>query len=132
MTILNRGPKLSVQFNFVIPIRLLILLTGFLFKTPKNEVYLMKKCLFDYDVEELIRNKDVVQFRLTELEIEYKRQEAELLLNTDFKELKLTNDKMRTAYVTNALIDLKESIELPKNSLNIVHDLIKLRMKGGD
>lgn len=132
MTILNRGPKLSVQFNFVIPIRLLILLTGFLFKTPKNEVYLMKKCLFDYDVEELIRNKDVVQFRLTELEIEYKRQEAELLLNTDFKELKLTNDKMRTAYVTNALIDLKESIELHKNSLNIVNDLIKLRMKGGD
>jgi hypothetical protein len=92
----------------------------------------MKKCLFDYDVEELIRNKDMVQFRLTKLEIEYKKQEAELLLNTDFKELKLTNDKMRTAYVTNALIDLKESIELHKNSLNIVNDLIKLRMKGGD
>ena len=92
----------------------------------------MKKCLFDYDVEELIHNKDVVQFRLTKLEIEYKKQEAELLLNTDFKELKLTNDKMRTAYVTNALIDLKESIELHKNSLNIVNDLIKLRMKGGD
>ena len=92
----------------------------------------MKKCLFDYDIEELIRNKDMVQFRLTELEIEYKKQEAELLLNTDFKELKLTNDKMRTAYVTNALINLKESIELHKNSLNIVNDLIKLRMKGGD
>ena len=92
----------------------------------------MKKCLFDYDIEELIRNKDMVQFRLTELEIEYKKQEAELLLNTDFKELKLTNDKMRTAYVTNALINLKKSIELHKNSLNIVNDLIKLRMKGGD
>ena len=88
----------------------------------------MTKCLFDYNAEELIRNKDVVQFRLTELEIEFKRQEAELLLNTDFKALGLTNDKQRTAYVTNALIDLKESIELHKNSLNIVNDLIKLRL----
>ena len=87
-----------------------------------------QKCLFDYDCEELIRNKDVVQFRLTELEIEFKKQEAELLLNTDFKALGLTNDKQRTAYVTNALIDLKESIELHKNSLNIVNDLIKLRL----
>ena len=88
----------------------------------------MTKCLFDYNAEELIRNKDIVQLRLTELEIEYKKQEAELLLNTDFKELGLTNEKMRTAYVTNSLIDLKESIELHKNSLNIVNDLIRLRM----
>ena len=87
-----------------------------------------QKCLFDYNAEELIRNKDIVQFRLTEMEIEYKKQEAELLLNTDFKALGLTNDKQRTAYVTNALIDLKESIELHKNSLNIVNDLIKLRL----
>ena len=89
----------------------------------------MTKCLFDYDIMELIQNKDVVQFRLTELEIEYKKQEGELLLNTDFKALGLTNEKQRTAYVTNALIDLKESIELHKNSLNIVNDLIKLRMQ---
>ena len=38
----------------------------------------MKKCLFDYNAEELIRNKDIVLLRLTELEIEYKKQEAEL------------------------------------------------------
>ena len=92
----------------------------------------MNKCLFDYDAMELIKNKDVVQYRLTELEIEYKKQEAELLLNTDFKELGLTNEKMRTAYVTNALIDLKESIELHKNSLNIVNDLLKIRLQGGE
>ena len=89
----------------------------------------MEKCLFDYDILELIRNKDMVQYRLTELEIEYKKQEAELLLNTDFKELGLTNEKMRTPYVTNSLIDLKESIELHKNSLNIVNDLIKIRLQ---
>lgn len=89
----------------------------------------MTKCLFDYDILELIRNKDMVQYRLTELEIDYKKQEAELLLTTDFKELKLTNDKMRTAYVDKQLIGLKEAIKLHKNSLNIVNDLIKLRMK---
>ena len=89
----------------------------------------MEKCLFDYDIMELIQNKDLVQYRLTELEIEYKKQEAELLLNTDFKELGLTNENMRTAYVTNSLIDLKESIELHKNSLNIVNDLIKIRLQ---
>ena len=76
---------------------------------------------------ELIQNKDIVQYRLTQKEIEYKKQEAELLLNTDFKELGLTNEKMRTAYVTNSLIDLKEDIELHKNSLNIINDLIRIR-----
>ena len=85
------------------------------------------KCLFDYDIMELIHNKDIVQYRLTQKEIEYKKQEAELLLNTDFKELGLTNEKMRTAYVTNSLIDLKEDIELHKNSLNIINDLIRIR-----
>ena len=89
----------------------------------------MTKCLFDYDILELIQNKDIVQYRLTELEIDYKKQEAELLLTTDFKELKLTNDKMRTAYVDKQLIGLKEAIKLHKNSLNIVNDLIKLRMQ---
>ena len=89
----------------------------------------MAKCLFDYNAEELIRNKDLVQFRLTELEIDYKKKEAKILLETDFKELKLTNDKMRTAYVDSQLMDLKEAIKLHKNSLNIVNDLIKLRMQ---
>lgn len=88
----------------------------------------MTKCLFDYDALELIKNKDIVQLRLTELEIDYKKKEAELFLTTDFKELKLTNDKMRTAYVDSQLIHLKEAIKLHKNSLNIVNDLIKLRL----
>ena len=86
------------------------------------------KCLFDYNAEELIRNKDTVQYRLTQLEIDYKRKEADILLNTDFKELKLTNEKMRQAYINNQLLPLKEDIELHKNSLNIVNDLLKLRI----
>ena len=88
----------------------------------------MTKCLFDYDALELIRNKDIVQLRLTELEIDYKKKEAKILLETDFKELKLTNDKMRTVYVDSQLMPLKEAIKLHKNSLNIVNDLLKLRL----
>ena len=87
-----------------------------------------KKCLFDYDAMELIKNKDIVQRRLTELEIDYKRKESKILLETDFKELKLTNEKMRQAYINKQLLPLKESIELHKNSLNIVNDLIKIRL----
>lgn len=100
-----------------------------IFSILKGDYTMAEKCLFDYNAMELIKNKDTVQYRLTQLEIEYKKQEAKLLLNTDFKELGLTNEKMRTVYVTNSLIDLKESIELHKNSLNIVNDLIKIRLK---
>ena len=89
----------------------------------------MTKCLFDYDALELIKNKDIVQLRLTKLEINYKKKEAKILLETDFKELKLTNEKMRQAYINQQLLPLKESIELHKNSLNIVNDLIKLRLQ---
>ena len=87
------------------------------------------KTLFEYDILELIRNKDIVQYRLTQYEIQYTKEEAEILLNTDFKELGLTNEKMRQAYINKQLLPLKESIELHKNSLNIVNDLIKLRTK---
>ena len=78
---------------------------------------------------ELIKNKDIVQRRLTELEIDYKRKESKILLETDFKELKHKNEKMRQAYINKQLLPLKESIELHKNSLNIVNDLIKIRLQ---
>lgn len=35
-------------------------------------------------------------------------KESKLLLETDFKELKLTNEKMRTAYVNNELLTEKK------------------------
>ena len=92
----------------------------------------MTKCLFDYNAEELIRNKDIVQLRLTELEIDLMKKEGELLMHTDFSQVlgkSRTNKEEREAYVTSQLLDLKEAIKLHKNSLNIVNDLIKLRMQ---
>ena len=88
-----------------------------------------KKCLFNYNAEELIRNKDIVLLRLRQLEIQLLKKESELLLTTDFKAEGLTNEKQRTAYVNAQVIDLKESIKAHKHSLEIVNDLLKFRMK---
>ena len=89
----------------------------------------MTKCLFDYNAEELIRNKDIVLMRLRELEIELMKKESELLLTTDFKEMKLTNESMRKAYINKECIHLKEAIKAHKHSLTIVDDLLRLRMQ---
>lgn len=89
----------------------------------------MTKCLFDYNAEELIRNKDIVQLRLRELEIRLLKEESRLYLTTDFKAEGCTNERMRKAFVDNETIDLKEAIKAHKHSLEIVNDLIKLRMQ---
>ena len=86
------------------------------------------KCLFTYKAEELIRNKDLVLFRLNQLEIELLKKEADILLNTDFKAEGLTNEKQRTAYVNSKTVELKEAIKAHKHSLEIVNDLLKLRL----
>ena len=87
-----------------------------------------KKCLFDYGPELLIRNKDIVLLRLTQLEIDLMKKEADILLNTDFKAKGLTNEKQRTAYVNSKTVELKEAIKAHKHSLDIVNDLLKLRL----
>ncbi len=89
----------------------------------------MTKCLFDYNAEELIRNKDIVLFRLRELEIKLLKQESRLYLTTDFKAEGCTNERMRKAFVDNETIELKEAIKAHKDSLEIVNDLIRLRMQ---
>ena len=87
------------------------------------------KCLFNYNAEELIRNKDIVLLRLRQLEIKLMKKEADILLNTDFKAEGLTNEKQRTAYVNSKTIELKEAIKAHKHSLEIVNDLLKLRLQ---
>ena len=89
----------------------------------------MTKCLFDYNAEELIQNKDKVLFRLNQLEIQLMKKEADILLNTDFKAEGCTNEKQRTAFVNTKTIELKEAIKAHKHSLTIVDDLIRLRMQ---
>lgn len=60
-------------------------------------------------------------------------KESKLLLETDFKELKLTNEKMRTAYVNNELLTEKKEVESLKleiskieNQIIIIDDIVNL------
>ena len=86
------------------------------------------KCIYEMNVMELIENKEMVLDNVLRFELEYKKEEAELLLNTDFKELGLTNEKMRSAYINDKLASTKEALESYKNALLIVNDLIKFRL----
>ena len=99
--------------------------------------------IYEFNAQELIQSKEL---RLTSLRSKYyqvvtkeneiKNIENTLYLKTDFKELKLTNDKMRTAYINNALhkekfelTQLKYELKQEEDSLQIINDLISLRLK---
>ena len=103
--------------------------------------------LFEFGLKRLIRAKSATLIELRELELklinakhELANKERNLLLNTNFKELGLTNEKMRNAYVNEQLNDdnikidvLKHGITNKKDDIEIINDLIKfneLLMKG--
>ena len=53
-------------------------------------------------------------------------QETSLLLNTDFKELGLTNEKQRTAYINDKLRTKKEEMDWLKYDLTILTDDVEI------
>ena len=103
--------------------------------------------LFYMSLKGLINAKSTALFELRtlekdllNLEHDYLTQESEILLRTDFKELGLTNEKMRKAYLNDQLFDekcdidiAKGNIESKKDTIEIINHLIKVReleMKG--
>ena len=103
--------------------------------------------LFEFGLKRLIRAKSAALIELRELELklinakhELAIEERNLLLNTNFKELGLTNEKMRNAHVNEQLNDdnikmdvLKHTITNKKDDIEIINDLIRfneLLMKG--
>ena len=93
-------------------------------------------CLFTMNPEQIIRFKENRQLqvnntylKLLDKERELKNVENKLWLNTDFKANGCTNDTMRRAFVDNETVELKEAIKAHKHSLEIVNDLIRLRMQ---
>ena len=65
-----------------------------------------------------------------------RKKESEILLNTDFKELKLTNEKMRNAFINDALhtqkfelTQLKHELKQEEDVLVLINDLLNLRLK---
>ena len=101
------------------------------------------KCMYDFNVKELIQLKELrlkdlrtKQWELLTKEDEIRNAESNLLLKTDFKELKLTNEKMRTAFINDALhkekfdlTQLKHELKQNEDVLVVINDLIELRLK---
>ena len=102
-----------------------------------------QKCLYDFNAQELIqfkeqRQKEIesVYFKLVTAELDLRNIENSLWLNTDFKAQGLTNDKMRTAFVSEntreirfEINTLKYELKQQENLLIIINDLIRLRLQ---
>ena len=87
------------------------------------------KEVFKMNTLDLIRTKDEIVMDYNEFMEEYREKEAKLLLETDFKELKLTNEKMRTAYINQEMSIEKGVKSSYEHSIDILNDLIRLRMQ---
>ncbi|WP_296875601.1 hypothetical protein [uncultured Methanobrevibacter sp.] len=96
--------------------------------------------LFKLGLKALIKAKSDALIQLRELELDLLNAKHDLadkeriiLLTTDFKELGLTNEKMRNAYVSEKLSDVKIKIDVKKHTITskkddieIMNDLIRL------
>ena len=96
--------------------------------------------LFKLGLRALIKAKSdsLIILRGLELELlnsehELGAEERNLFLNTDFKELGLTNEKLRNSYVNDQLSDLKfviamkkHEIASKKDTIELINDLIEL------
>ena len=101
---------------------------------------------YDFNIEQLIRLKEErlaelrsKHFNVLSCERALKNAENRLYLKTDFKQLGLTNEKMRNAHVSNNTYDLRFRLDMAKyelkqqeDSLEIINDLIEYRLKGDD
>ena len=87
------------------------------------------KEVFQMNALDLIRTKDELVLDYNEFMEEYREKEAKLLLETDFKEMKLTNEKMRTAYINQEMAVEKTARQSYEHSIDVLNDLIRLRMQ---
>ena len=96
--------------------------------------------IFELGLKALIKAKSeaLIQLRDMELDLlnakhELADKERTILLTTDFKELGLTNEKMRNTYINEELKDYKVKIDAKKHTITskkddieIMNDLIRL------
>ncbi len=94
-----------------------------------QEVTGSSKPIYEMNAFELIHNKDQLITDYNAFMKTYRAKEAKLLLETQFKELGLTNEKMRNAYITKEMAKEKDARNAYELSIEIVNDLLRLRMK---
>ena len=106
------------------------------------EYFNQKVSIFNLNLEELVYEKMFLMFekltpanaKLQNAEIELETVTQKLLLETDFKSLGLTNEKMRTAHIKNCTAELTQKIDeirkeavFYKSKITIINDLIETR-----
>ena len=87
------------------------------------------KEIFKMDALDLIRVKDELVLDYNDFMEEYREKEAKLLLETDFKAEGCTNEKQRTAFINQKMRIQKTVRQSYEHSIDIVNDLLRLRMK---
>ena len=99
-------------------------------KIQESEVF---PAIFQFDLKSLIRAKSYALIELRKLELDLLKvkhnlneKERKLILNTDFKELGLTNEKSRNSYVNNELSDCKRIFEVKKHEITCKKDDIEV------
>lgn len=76
--------------------------------------------------EKLLKTLRKEKIKLVKMECENKHKERKLYLETDFANLKLTNDKLRNSFVQNKLEKSEYEIKIHKIFLKEIEDNIKL------
>lgn len=76
--------------------------------------------------EKLLKTLRKEKIKLVKMECENKHKERKLYLETDFANLKLTNDKLRNSFVQNKLEKLEYEIKIHKILLKEIEDNITL------
>ena len=87
-----------------------------------------EKAIYEMTPEELIKNKDQLLENYASFMKEYRGIEITLLLETDFKAEGCTNEKQRTAFINKAMDVHKHTRQVYENHIDILNDLLKLRM----
>ena len=90
------------------------------------------KEIFKMNTLDLLKTKDNLVLEYNDFMDEYRETEAKILLGTDFKAKGCTNEKQRTAYINQEMATDKSVKASYEHSIDIVNDLIRLRMKEGN
>ena len=87
---------------------------------------------FEMTAFDLIRNKDQLIMDYNQFMTKYRELEAKLLIDTDFSEAlgkSRTNKEEREAYINREMARVIATRKSYEHSIDIVNDLLRLRMK---
>ncbi len=97
-----------------------------------KEITGTSKSIYEMTAFDLIRNKDQLIMDYNQFMTKYRELEAKLLIDTDFSEAlgkSRTNKEEREAYINREMAKVIAVRKSYEHSIDIVNDLLRLRMK---